>query len=263
MCKVRAPPPDQRIHKQPGHRLSLPLISGFLASYDAKKQEMKETMTTSQAPLHVEDQLATHNLLNLEILKSAVVAGQQALAACSLDRPPMARGVHVWGVILETLRILGRRVMGWARSEAKLSSVLSPDGNTQIVVATGDEATGVEGAVPRTKYPRGAASIEAIEGNQMCLFPNIAPFKKPTAKPGALTWILLHRRKKEEVVWEISLPKAVDTDGIIQSWETRIILPPLAVEPLDEELMRGLDLDDAAEQFDPIVTRKRDDEKPN
>jgi hypothetical protein len=171
----------------------------------------------------------------------------------------MARGVHVWGVMIESLRQLGRP-HGWLRSEGKLSATLSADGTVQIAVATGDEATGRHDAVPRTKYPRGAASIEAIEVNQLSLFPNLVAIKpRPVAKPGCLTWMLLHRRLKDSVRWELSLPKSVDEDGIIQSWADRIIFEPLSVESIDDALIGVLDLDDAAGQFDPIVTRKRDE----
>lgn len=206
----------------------------------------------------VAGQLASHNLLPHEVLADAMKAGQQALSGCSLDRPPMSRGVHVWGVIIETLRIVGRKSVGWQRSEGKLSSVISPDGLVQIVVASGDEATGVDGKIPRTKYPRGAASIDAIESNQMSLFANLVPIKaKATVKPGALTWMLLHRRLRDSVLWEISLPKTVDEYGVIQSWAERIILPPLNVDVVDDALIAGLDLDEAAQQYDPIVTRKQ------
>jgi hypothetical protein len=204
---------------------------------------------------NITSRLASHNLLPEELLKDALNAGQQALAGCSLDRPPMARGVHVWGVILETLRQRGRP-SGWHRSEGKLSSVISPDGLVQIVVASGDESTGIEEKVPHTKYPRGAASIDAIEANQMSLFPNLVPIRPRSAKAGALTWILLHRRLRDTVRWELSLPKSVDQEGVIQSWAERIVLEPLSVDLIDDALIAGLDLDDDAEQYDPIVTRK-------
>lgn len=206
----------------------------------------------------VPDRLTSRNLLPIEVLRGAMTAGQQALAACTLDRPPMARGVHVWGTIIEALRQQGRR-HGWERSEGKLATAIGPDGLVQITVATGDEATGVEGGVPRTKYPRGAASIEAIEDNQLTLFPGLVPIKRrSTAKPGILTWLLLHRRLKDTVRWEISLPKTVDADGMILSWEDRIIFEPLQFDAIDEAPLSGVDLDEAAEQFDPIVTRKQD-----
>lgn len=204
------------------------------------------------------DRLASKNLLPFEVLTGAMTAGQQALAACTLDRPPMARGVHVWGTIIEALRQLGRH-HGWERSDGKLATVISPDGLVQITVATGDEATGVDSATPRTKYPRGAASIEAIEDNQFTLFPELVPIKRRvTAKPGVLTWLLLHRRMKDTVRWEISLPKTVDAEGMILSWQDRIIFDPLQFDAIDDALLSGVDLDEAAEQFDPIVTRKQE-----
>jgi hypothetical protein len=206
----------------------------------------------------IPDRLASRNLLPVDVLTGAMTSGQQALAACTLDRPPMARGVHVWGTIIETLRQLGRQ-HGWQRSEGKLATVLSPDGLVQITVATGDEATGLEAGTPRTKYPRGAASIEAIEDNQLTLFPGLVPIKRrATAKPGVLTWLLLHRRLKDSVRWEISLPKAADKDGMILSWEERIVFDQLQFDAIDDSLLSGVDLDEAAEQFDPIVTRKQE-----
>lgn len=209
------------------------------------------TTATQQSPV---DRLAANRLLPLPTLTEAMTAGQMALAACTVDRPPMARGVHVWGTIIEALRRLGR-ADGWTRSEGKLSSVLSPDETVQITVATGDEATGVEGATPRTKYPRGAASVEAIEDNQIALFPEARPARRRTS--GVLTWLLLHRRVRDCVRWELSLPKSVDEDGIIQTWVDRIILDPLACDLVDDAILSSTeDLDLAARRFDPEVTRK-------
>lgn len=93
----------------------------------------------------------------------------------------------------------------------------------------------------------------------MSLFGEIRDFKsRSKPKPGALTWILLHRRTGNLIQWELSLPKSVDDDGTIGAWAERIILAPVAVDEVDEALLDHVDLDDAAEMFDPIVTRKND-----
>src|SRR6266542_1238900 len=179
----------------------------------------------------------------------------QILATCTLDDPPSARGVYVWGTIT-TARQLGRRV-GWERCDTgNLSTVLSPDGRMQIMVATGDEATGIAGVTPHTKYPRGAASIRAINDNQMS-FPALERFfvkkQKIERTSEVLTWILLHRRLRDAVRWELSLPMMVGTDGVIVDWEERIIFDPVSFDPIDDGLL-GNDFDHDGDDFDPTVT---------
>ncbi len=210
-------------------------------------------------PAEAGDRLEQIGLLPHSVLLDSLTAGQQILATCTLDDPASARGVYVWGTITKTTRQLGRS-LGWERCDTgNLSTVLSPDQRLQIMVATGDEATGIVGVTPRTKYPRGAASIRAINDNQMAL-PTLERFfikKQSVDRPaGVLTWILLHRRLRDSVRWELSLPKMVGTDGIIMEWEERIIFEPVSFEPIDDNLL-GNDFDHDGDDFDPTVTRKR------
>src|ERR1051325_718002 len=191
------------------------------------------------------DRLEQIGLLPYSVLLDSLTAGQQILATCTLDDPASARGVYVWGTMTKTSRQLGRP-LGWQRCDAgNLSTVLSPDGRLQIMVATGDEATGLAGLTPHTKYPRGAASIRAINDNQLA-FPALERFfikqQKVERTPGVLTWILLHRRLRDGVRWELSLPKTVGSDGVIVEWEERIIFDPVSFDPIDDGLL-GNDFD--------------------
>ena len=104
--------------------------------------------------------------------------------------------------------------MGWKRhDEGNYSTVVDKRLGIAIAVATGDEATGLRGAIPRTKYPKGPTTERAVKQNNL----QLRLFDEPEHREGAeiredrmpLTWILLIARLDEEVRCELSLPAAV------------------------------------------------------
>lgn len=46
-----------------------------------------------------------------------------------------------------------------------------------------------------------------------------------------ITWMLLKKRSGDSVLSELSLPSAMTTDGQVESWQTRIILDPMLIDP--------------------------------
>jgi hypothetical protein len=118
----------------------------------------------------------------------------------------------------------------WTRNdEGQLSIVLSPDGQRAIAVATGDESTGILGATPKTKYPKGPATIAAVEKNQLA-FPFLDQESKGRQKTTE-TWMLVRRRAGNRVYAELSLPALIGDDGRIEGWAARIIFEPIDLEP--------------------------------
>jgi hypothetical protein len=168
--------------------------------------------------------------LSFETLRDAMCAGEAARDACTANDPPWAAGFDAWA---RTVRALREKLIpqGWTRNdEGHFSSVVSPDGRTAIVVATGDEATGISGSTPKTKYPRGPATVAAIDSNraQLKLFePNEPiPVKTETA---AKTWMLVRRRDGDVLLSELSLPIKINEADLVEGWATRLVLEPITI----------------------------------
>src|SRR5438034_4977724 len=101
--------------------------------------------------------------LSVDELREAILIGESARDACTPNDPPSAPGFYAWA---KTVRALGEILIpkGWTRNDdEKLSIVLSPNAQKAIAVATGDEGTGILGALPKTKYPKGPATVAIVE----------------------------------------------------------------------------------------------------
>lgn len=169
-----------------------------------------------------------------ETLREAIERGLDARKRCTDFHPPSAPGFYQWAETHVALREL-LIPEGWKDDDAGgFSTVISPDGQLAITVATGDDRTGKEGLpAPETKYPRGPMTHSAIESNQqlaMDLMGGII-FPEEEPHPKHQTWILLLSTRHNEVRMELSCPKAIGEDGRVDSWSERIILRPLDIEP--------------------------------
>jgi len=185
--------------------------------------------------------------LNLRELSDALNAGELARRGCTANDPPTAPGYSAWSRVVRTLREINLP-KGWTKSDAGLSTVINPTGEVAIAVAAGDAFTGAE-KNPSTKYPKGRATQEAVEANQLELFP-----KAKKQRKGPLTWILLVHATTTEVRSELSLPESIDDAGYVRTWTRRITLPPLPVELPPEFTTETAD--DAAEE-DVVVDVSR------
>lgn len=162
--------------------------------------------------------------LKLQDLVDAINAGELARRGCTANDPPTAPGYSAWSRIVRTLRDINL-AKEWTKNDAGLSTVINPDGTLAIAVAAGDAFTGTD-KNPSTKYPKGRATHDAVEANQLELF---ATGPKKRAK-GPLTWILLVHATTTEVRAELSLPESIDDAGYVRTWTRRIPLPPQPVE---------------------------------
>lgn len=189
--------------------------------------------------------------LTVEILEQVIKSGEIARDSCTKNDPPSTAGFTAWSTSVRTLRDL-LVPQGWERNdEQNFSTVISPNKDIAIAVATGNEATGDETKIPNTKYARGAATQAAIHENRVkfSLFP-LPPEDK--VKETRTTWILLKRRAHngDTVYAELSLPHTMTKEGFVESWNTRIILEPILIDPtivLE---------DDSTEEIDIPVIRK-------
>ena len=167
--------------------------------------------------------------LSPEILVNAIVAGQVGRADCTRNDPPSFAGITAYAVTTRSLRdqlLPG----GWEKSDAgNYSTVVNPDRSMAIVVATGDDNTGLESKTPKTKFPKGPATAAAVQRNQLD-FLELLGEKSAVVDPEPpppMTWMLLIGRQRGGVRAELSLPDGVGEDNRVESWIERIILGDL------------------------------------
>lgn len=187
--------------------------------------------------------------LSVEILREAMLVGESARDTCTANDPPNAAGFDAWA---RTVRALREMLIpqGWTRNDdANFSTVISPDGRVAIAVATGDEGTGNPGATPKTKYPKGPATVAAIRNNrrQLLLFKS----NEITTGDDVATWMLVRRRVEDSLFSELSLPADLGEDERVVDWAVRIILEPISLEPTPIE-----DRTDQIEQIEIEVRRR-------
>jgi hypothetical protein len=197
--------------------------------------------------------------LTQDILREAIEQGEIARASCTANDPPCVPGIYSWGSTVRSLRdILIPQPYEWTKSDdGNYSTVISPDGSFQIAVVTGDLGTGLADHNPTSKYPKGPKTQDAVHANeQFLLFPEdqkAAEEKaaKQEAADKRITWILLKRRSSDLVFAELSLPKTISNSGYVETWQVRIILDPIEVEPI-----AILD-DDAEDEAIEVVVKRR------
>jgi hypothetical protein len=175
--------------------------------------------------------------LDEKALADVVRRGYIAFISCTANDPPLYPGFTAWAQMVRGLReyLLPKQ---WERSdENNYSLVINPIGTIAIAVATGDAATGRRDATPTTKSTRGTCTLEAVTVNQAQLnlpfeFPPLpVSMRLADANDKRLTWILLVHRDTHEVRCELSLPLSMGNDNRIDSWQERIILDSIPIDP--------------------------------
>ena len=120
------------------------------------------------------------------------------------------------------------------------------------MIATGNEATGNQYSVPKTKSNKGITTRNAVNSNelQITLFPEdmiprvVKIHSDLSINKNNLreTWVLLvhvivgedNQSKLNCVKCELSLPIEMDNQGHITNWSKRIILPEINMNPDDK-----------------------------
>ncbi len=190
----------------------------------AKIEEFRE-------PEQVRVQLAELGLTP-ELLLETIAEGEAARASATPLDPLNAGGQLAY---IARIRALRSRLLplGWTKEDPSGCSVtVSPDGRRQIMIATGDDATGLD-AVPSTQYRKGIVMKRAVTNNQQLGFWPESNVPEPGQTPARETWILLVRRElgedSVEARAELSLPAKMEKNHPTE-WQKRIVLPVL---PLD------------------------------
>lgn len=180
-------------------------------------------------PGDVEDKLRELGLTE-SLLLGAVAKGLFAWLDCTANHPPSFPGMAAWG---ETNCNLRESLLpqGWERlNDRNLPLTVKRDTGIAITASSGDECTGLEESIPRTRNPKGLTTKEAILSNraQLGLFEDmdVVPIDVVNAVSEWTTWLLLSYRdiSARVVRSELSRPVNIGIDGRVDGWAERIIL---------------------------------------
>jgi len=190
--------------------------------------------------------------LDEALIEKVALYGLMARQRCSPLSPPAFPGTTQWA---ET--IVGARLVlvpkNWTPDDShNFSRIVSPDGRIAIIVATGDEHTGIATAEPRTKHPKGSETAAAVEINEQLSLPGLAVAGTAERVPGSQceTWVFLLSTNDFEMRYELSRPKTQDSEGRVIAWSDRIIFPPIDIDSLparsdddgDDDDLGGIDV---------------------
>jgi hypothetical protein len=167
--------------------------------------------------------------LSAALLHEALEAGAIAFRACTASHPVTARGYYFYAETVRALReILAEH--GWTpESDGNIEYVFHAGRSLRMFVLAGDGATGHAEAHLRSRRSRGPHGRQAIHRNQLVM--DLPGLSASGAGDGATTgaWALVHHVDVEaqEVRCELSLPVSIGTDGRVEGWHRRIVLPDL------------------------------------
>jgi hypothetical protein len=224
---------------------------------------MNSAAKVTRAPIGIRHELS---LLGLkpEFFETSVSYGEANRAACSAFDPRIFWGTTAWARTLRRLREVLTK-LGWkSDNERNFEIVISPDRTFAISVATGDRETGKFNPPhePKVKNPKGIMYKTAISVNTWLFEDMATDARRKTARllevQKRVLWIFLIHRDGDIVYSELSLPRKF-TDGHIDGWKHRIILPPQEVPPLNEGVDDSEDdggIGGDAQEFEVEVVRR-------
>ncbi len=169
--------------------------------------------------------------LTVDVVAAALGAADRESALCSDLDPPILEGLLRWG---RATRALREQLVphGWTYDNPNnLARTIHPSGDFAVVLATGDEGTGLPSSGAGPRHTRGYATEQAIHANGQLTFEFGSLLQLTvggrSAGPGHLqTWFLLYYPDADQFRAELSLPQGIDR-GRITRWTERILLPPL------------------------------------
>jgi hypothetical protein len=148
----------------------------------------------------------------------------------TIGHPVTAAGLIMWLDTVEAVR-MHLLSQGWTVDNTQnVPRAISPDGRRAITVNSGDDSTGIASLFvrPKTKRPRGAGSRKLFGAlpvfESWKVLPTIG-MSNPAARPaGREEWFLLYRIDDGQVRAELSHATAVNPDGTLRDWYTRLII---------------------------------------
>lgn len=182
--------------------------------------------------------------LNIEHLLEAVKVGHASRSNAGELHPPTTAGFNAWS---DTNYGLSSRLIveGWSRQVVDNMPILRhPNGAYQIVVSSGDMATGtaLESLYPSTLQKKGVKFSSLFGGNSRDLFDKEVPLETLMQKTigECPTYVLLYfyDQISGETRCELSLPSPADKAKIanrekqyVSEWEQRIIIGSVGGKP--------------------------------
>ena len=183
--------------------------------------------------------------LSVEVIANVLRRADAEADTCSELDPPIMQGLLRWG---RANRYLREELipLGWSHDNPRnLARTIHPSGDLAIVIATGDDGTGVADYDAGPRHSKGYATEQAIHANGQLAFEFgalvHASQQGVTAGVALRTWLLLFHAEREVFRVELSLPEAFDA-GRITRWTERILLPPIERHRDDRNLLSLPDL---------------------
>ncbi|MET0965832.1 MAG: hypothetical protein ABWZ02_05515 [Nakamurella sp.] len=167
--------------------------------------------------------------LSLDIITNALRRADRDGAGCSLLDPPILEGLLRWGRTTKYFRE-GLLPLGWSYDNPRnLARTISPGRDFAIVVATGNDRTGLADYEAGTRHHKGYATERAIIANGQLTFDlgdllPVGPLGPAGGADQLTMWLLLFCVDEETFRVELSLPAAIN-NGRITEWSERILLP--------------------------------------
>ena len=191
-----------------------------------------------------------------EILE-AVEAGEADRSACTLNDALHLGGTILRSRTLRTLREL-KLVDGWYRGDlGGIEVLLNPKSKVAVAVNLGTPETGVAGADPRTKNPKGSSTKQAVRSNaaQLSLLLDEPALEEPELREGYEFWMLLVVATDEEVRCELSRPWRMSGTNV-ERWYERVIPPPVSRNP--DAPLPSRDDSEPGQEIEIDISRKSD-----
>jgi hypothetical protein len=183
--------------------------------------------------------------LTVDVVSAALTAADRESDTCSELDPPILEGLLRWGRATRALR--EQLVpLGWTYDNPNnLARTIHPSGDFAVVIATGDEGTGLSGSGAGPRHARGYATEQAIHANGQLAFEfgtlvQLAVDGRAAGVGHLQTWFLLYHATPEFFRAELSLPHGFER-GRITAWTERILLPPIPRRPTEDTAGRWFD----------------------
>lgn len=210
-------------------------------------------------PVEVTNRLADLGW-TVEDLQEVVSTMVGARRSCTENHPPSAPGWMSWADGIRRMRDIALP-KGLIRADADgIPWTFDPVRNLRFAVANTDDGTGIEGRIPQNCSKKGAATAQAVNGNQLGIFdwlPEESEAALPKGKTHPITvvsWYLCVFVEGDIVRAELSCP--VETEaGYFSDFSERIFV--LSGHPGDEFTKRNYGTEDSVEpEYLISVTRK-------
>lgn len=178
-------------------------------------------MNQTQTEIETLSSASTVYGLPVEIFTAAIRTREIARKSCSKYASPIRPGTDAYFEVIEALAALSEPY-GWTQTHQDLiSRIVSPCGRYRIMASQGTHQTGMPGLNPRSTRKRGAATANALSRQTV-----IVGTEEPSVIETIPIVLLMYRDPHLKVVRsELSLPIGLGSDGHMNEWSIRKILP--------------------------------------